>query len=172
LPYAGYGLEITAARLSAPRRRLLLTATALTAVGVPAFLAGRTLGNGDAWADTMRPVSPISNLPPDLARTADWLRENTQGRKVVLGTNWLYEELPIGFYAGLPVDRLWNLRFGPLPATFGPPDLIVLPKESEQLGGGGGFGTAGGSLFAYGRRFDKLLDIGRVSVFTAVTPAG
>lgn len=166
LPYTGRGFEIVAARLRVLGRRLLVGATALTALGIPGFLAARTLGNGDVWADTMRPVSPISNLPPDLSRTAAWLRGNAQGLRTVLGTNWLYEELPIGFYAGLPEDRLWNLRFGPLPATFGPPDLIVMPKDADQLGRGSVFPDHDG-LNAYGRRFARLLDFGKVRVFSA-----
>jgi 4-amino-4-deoxy-L-arabinose transferase-like glycosyltransferase len=171
LPYAGRGLEIFAARLSVMGRRVLLTTAALTAVGIPAFLAARTLGHGDVWADTMRPVSPISNLPPDLSRAAAWLSANAQGRKVVLGTNWLYEELPIWFYAGLTGEQLWNLRFGPLPEGFGQPDLIVLPKDSEQIGRSA-FTVDGDGLSAYGHRFESLLDIGRVRVFAAVGPSG
>jgi hypothetical protein len=170
LPYAGHGLQIATAHLQAAGRRLVFGATAVTALGIPTFLAARTLGSGDVWADTMRPVSPISNLPPDLARTAVWLRGNAHGRRVVLGTNWLYEELPIGFYAGLPDDQLWNLRFGPLPESFGPPDLIVLPKDAEQLGRA--FAVESDGLSAYGRRFDRLLDIGKVRVYRATSPAG
>jgi 4-amino-4-deoxy-L-arabinose transferase-like glycosyltransferase len=172
MPYVGHGLRLGTDQLSFAMRRVVLAATAATAVAIPTFLAARTMGSGDVWADTMRPVSPVSNLPPDLRRTAAWLRANARSRKTVLGTNWLYEELPIGFYAGLSEGQLWNLRFGPLPQQFGKPDLIVVPKECEQLGTGGAFAKDDLGLSAYGLRYDKLLDIGQVTVFGARIPAG
>jgi 4-amino-4-deoxy-L-arabinose transferase-like glycosyltransferase len=172
MPYVGHGLRLATDRLGAAARRVVLASTVATAVAVPTFLAARTMGSGDVWADTMRPVSPVSNLPPDLRRTAAWLRANARSRKTVVGTNWLYEELPIGFYAGLSEGQLWNLRFGPVPQEFGKPDLIVVPKECEQLGTGGAFAKDDLGLTAYGLRYDKLLDIGKVTVFGARTPAG
>jgi len=171
LPYSGGGLAWLAGKLGSPGRRWLWATTALTAVGVPAFLTARTLGKGDSLADTIRPVSAVSNLPPDLASTAAWLRANAHGRKVLLETNWLYEELPIGFYADLPPSQLWNLRFGPVPQSFGAPDLLVLPKDSDLLKRDGAV-PFDGDLLAHGRRFHKLLDIGKVEVFSAEPPAG
>jgi 4-amino-4-deoxy-L-arabinose transferase-like glycosyltransferase len=166
LPYTGRGLELLASGLSSRWRRVLYAATAVTAVGIPGYLAARTVGWSDSLADTMRPISPVSNLPPDLSATAAWLRENARNRKVLLESNWLYEELPIDFYADLPKGQLWNLRFGPIPVEFGLPEVLVLPKSSD-LEAHGGVVLPGGDLLAYGRHFRRLTGFGGVGVFGA-----
>ncbi len=157
LPYTGRGLELIADALRPRWRRPLLVATALTAVGIPAFLAFRTIGRGDSLADTMRPISPVSNLPPDLSATAAWLKEHARGRKVLVESNWLYEELPIEFYAQLPRGQIWNARFGPLPSGFGAPDLVVVPKDADPEGAG----------LTSGKPYQDLVAFGRVKVLAA-----
>jgi 4-amino-4-deoxy-L-arabinose transferase-like glycosyltransferase len=166
MPYVGGGLELLAEELGRRWRPALYAATAISAVAIPAFLAARTMGRSDSWADTMRPISPVSNLPPDLSATASWLKQHAAGRRVVIESNWLYEELPISFYADLPRSQMWNVRYGPAPSDFGVPDLLVVPKDSD-LSAHGGIAAADGGIDAYGRHFHKVIALGRVTIFGA-----
>ena len=133
LPYAGAGLALLWARLPTQHRTRVAMAAGTVAVALPAFLAWRTVGRADRFAETLRPISPVSNLPPEVQATADWIRGHAASRKVEIETNWLYEELPIEFYGHGGGALLFTPRDGPAPSNFEPPDLLVLPKQADVL---------------------------------------
>jgi len=135
-----------------------------TGIGLPSYFAWRTLGRGDSFADTLRPISPVSNLPPDLMAAADWIKVNGADRKVEVETNWLYEELPIEFYGQGTAAMVYSPRDGLPPKGFEPPDLMVLPKESDLLRTGQAH-LDGESLESDGQRFLPLAHLGRVTIF-------
>lgn len=164
LPYAGDGL-LRAFRALAPSRRPLAVGVAIAAaLAVPGFLAWRTLGRGDWVADTLRPVSPISNLPPDLSAASDWLCANAGTRKVEVETNWLFEELPIQFYGQLGGAEVFSPRDGQPRQGFEPPDLLVLPRDSDLLRSNRAR-LQGDLLWRDGQRFTAVAHLGAVTVF-------
>jgi hypothetical protein len=171
LPYAGDGLLRVTRSLQASLRPAFAALAVLTGAGLPAFLAWRTLGKGDSFADTLRPLSPVSNLPPDLEGAADWIRAHAANRKVEVETNWLYEELPIEFYGRGEGAEVYSPRDGAAPPGFEPPDLLVLPKDSDVLKSGEAR-LNGTMLEEDGRRYLAVARMGQVQVFQRIGPGG
>ncbi len=164
LPYAGDGLLRVVRSLPERLRSTAAALAVLTGVGLPSYFAWRTLGLGDSFADTLRPISPVSNLPPDLSAAAQWLRHNGADRKVEIETNWLYEELPIEFYGSGTAAMMFTPLDGIPPKGFEPPDLIVLPNDPDVLRSGEA--RLDGELLEHGgQRFSTVAHLGKVTVF-------
>jgi hypothetical protein len=168
LPYAGEGLLRVVRSLPVRLEPAAVALAAVTGLGLPSYFAWRTLGQGDALADTLRPISPVSNLPPDLTAAAQWLRTNGAHRKVEIETNWLYEELPIEFYGSGTAAMVFTPLDGAAPPKgFEPPDLVVLPRDSDLLRSGEAH--LDGELFEHrGQRFAALAHLGKVTIFERV----
>ena len=168
LPYAGEGLlRVFQSLAQSTARRFIPVAAAaaiLSGVGLPSYFAWRTLGQRDWLANTMRPISPISNLPPDLSAAAQWLKENGAARKVEIETNWLYEELPIELYGSGTAALVFTPLDGQPPKGFEPPDLVVLPDDPDVLRSGEAH-LDGELLALRGRRFSARAHLGKVTVF-------
>jgi len=171
MPYAGDGLLRIGRAL--PSQLLPATAAAAVMAGIalPSYLAWRTLGKGDSFADTLRPISPVSNLPPDLTAAADWIRAHGMHRKVEVETNWLYEELPIEFYGAGNGAIVYSPRDGVAPAGFEPPDLVVLPKDADVLADGEAR-VDGGVLVEEGQKYLAIAKLGKVMVFGRIANQG
>jgi 4-amino-4-deoxy-L-arabinose transferase-like glycosyltransferase len=171
LPYAGHGL-LAVGRWLPARTSGFATAVAVVAgMALPTYFAWRTIGRDDGFADTLRPLSPISNLPPDLSAAADWVRTHAAGQNVEVETNWLYEELPIQFYGQLGGARVFTPREGPPPPGFEPPDVLVLPKESDLIVSGRGR-LEGDTLVRGEQRFSAVTRLGKVIIFRRAPQAG
>ncbi len=164
LPYAGDGL-LRALRSVPQRFKAVAAAVAVASgVGLPSYFAWRTMGQGDSLANTMRPISPVSNLPPDLTAAAEWLRANGADRKIEIETNWLYEELPIEFYGSGTAAMVFTPLDGQAPRGFEPPDLIVLPDNPDVLRSGEAH-LDGELLERQAQRFSPLAHLGKVTFF-------
>ena len=164
LPYAGEGLLRAFRSVQQRFKPVAVAAAVLSGVGLPSYFAWRTLGQADWLANTLRPISPVSNLPPDLSAAAQWLKANGAARKVEIETNWLYEELPIEFYGSGTAAMVFTPLDGQAPKGFEPPDLVVLPNDSDVLRSGEAH-LDGELLEHRGQRFSLLAHLGKVTVF-------
>ncbi len=168
LPYAGPGFEL----LLAARRRgsqIALAATAVfLAVAFPAFIAWRTEGRADAWADTLRPVSPVSNLPPDLEAGAKALEAAIpSGGAVLVDQSPGYEDIALAFYVHLPFDRVWELRRPGMPEELEhrPPPAVIAEFPGGRLEEAGFTRAVDDGIDGFGRHYRLSQKIGRVSIF-------
>jgi hypothetical protein len=83
------------------------------AVAMPLWLGLYTFRADGGWRDSLRPVSPTSTNPETVRRTASWLKAEVaqKGRSLVLDSDELYLDLQIGFFSGLPDERMVRLRW-------------------------------------------------------------
>jgi 4-amino-4-deoxy-L-arabinose transferase-like glycosyltransferase len=113
LPFVALGFGAVAAKLSAPVRHGLVGVTALIALAMPAWLGMFTLGAEQGAAAALTPVSPVSTNPPSVMQVARFLgkRVAPESALVVLDADRKFWDLQIGFYSGLPEDRLARVRW-------------------------------------------------------------
>lgn len=167
LPYAGRGAELLLTERSAGARRVIWLVAAFFAIAFPVYFSWRTEGRSDPWADALRPISPVSNLPPDLAAAAAALTRLAPDRTVLVDSDAAYDDLPLAFYLRLPAARILQLRHQHDRESLrrGPaPDLLAILKGGELIASGLGTPT-GGDLLAFGRRYRQLEQFGRVEIF-------
>jgi hypothetical protein len=173
LPYAGPGFELL---LEGPRRglRIALAASAVVVtLAVPAVITWRTEGKADAWADTLRPVSPVSNLPPDLEAGAKALDEAIGSgnalRCALIDQSPGYEDIALAFYVHLPFDRVWELRRPGMAEELQhrPPPDVIAEMPGGRLEAAGFTRAAGDGIDGFGRHYRLTQKIGRVSIYVA-----
>ncbi|HUB06599.1 MAG TPA: glycosyltransferase family 39 protein [Myxococcales bacterium] len=171
LPYAGAGLELLwVYRPQWPRIGLQATAAA-TALALPAYLAWRTEGRGDAWADTLRPISPVSNLPPDLEAAAAELGQAAGAGPVLVDESPGYEDIAVAFYVPLPLGKVLSLR-RPEDMTLltaGAPPAAIAALEGGGLASSGLVRRDGDALAAFGRHYRLIRRVGRVAIYAVGT---
>jgi hypothetical protein len=172
LPYTGAGLERLLELRWRPIRIALAVATIALTLAFPAYLAWRTEGRADSWADTLRPVSPVSNLPPDLEAGARAL-ETALGRggdaTVLVDSSPGYEDIALAFYIHLPFDRVWELRRPEMPEELKhrPPPTVIAEMPNGRLEEAGYTHAVGDGIDGFGRHYRLVQRIGRVSIFVS-----
>lgn len=117
LPFVATGFVAVASRLAQPMRHGLIGVTALLAVAVPVWLALFTWQAEGGMAVTLNPVSPVAQNPPRVMAVARWLKAEVAPHKdmvVVLDSDPRYVDLQLGFFSGVPEDRLIRVRWGQL----------------------------------------------------------
>jgi hypothetical protein len=147
LPFVALGFGTVAARLSAPVRHGLVGVTALIAVAMPAWLGMFTLGAEQGAAAALIPVSPVSTNPPSVMEVARFLgkRVAPESGLVVLDADAKFRDLQVGFFSGLPEERLARVRWDDFESklTAQTPDYLVrveggdLEKRSDFAARGG-----------------------------------
>jgi hypothetical protein len=172
LPYAGFGFELLLVGRPRIARLLLGTAAVLLALAFPGYLAWRTEGRADGWADTLRPVSPVSNLPPDLEGAASALEAAVRAggeRTVLVDQSPGYEDIALAFYVHLPFDRVWELRRPEMPEALAhrPPPSVIAELPGGRLEEAGFTHPVGDGIDGFGRHYRLDQRIGRVSIFVS-----
>jgi len=83
------------------------------AVVMPVALGVSTFRVDGGWRDGLRPVSPTSTNPQPLMRAARWLEAEVteKGKALVLDSDDRYLDLQLGFFVGLPDERVVRLRW-------------------------------------------------------------
>lgn len=104
LVFAGLGWQVVQ-RWARPVHGLLV---AVLAVAFPVGLGLLTHDRGDRLAERLRPVSPLSELPPAVSAAATWLRAHGDGAgaaailPVVIDHNDGFAGMTVAYYSGLP----------------------------------------------------------------------
>lgn len=113
LPFALPGFELALASRSPLVRRGWLVATVLFAVATPLVMTALTFRKDDSLASSLRPVTPLSTNPPAVMQVAHYLRSEVLpvGGAAVLDADPQYWDLQIGFFSGLPEERLARQRW-------------------------------------------------------------
>ncbi|MHB1847043.1 MAG: glycosyltransferase family 39 protein [Deltaproteobacteria bacterium] len=167
LPYAGRGFELLFSGRSPSARAALAAGSIALALAFPAYLAWRTIGRGDAWADALRPISPVSTLPPDLEAAARALAALGPGRLVLVDSDAAYEDIPVRFYARRPPGELlsWREKRDRARLSQGAvPDLVVLMPHSDLVAAGQAW-AGGDSLIAFGQSYRLRERDGAVTLY-------
>jgi hypothetical protein len=83
------------------------------AVAMPVGLGVSTFRVDGGWRDTLRPVSPTSTNPQPVMRAVRFLEAQGagQGKALAVDTDERYMDLQLGFFTGLPEERLVRLRW-------------------------------------------------------------
>ena len=178
LPYVGRGVELLLAARSPRARTGLAIGIVALALGFPAYFAWRTEGRGDPWADALRPLSPVSNLPPDLEAAAHALTQLARGRQLARGgrttilvdSDDAYDDLPLAFYVRQPENAVLELRERTTREALrhggSSPDLVAVLRNGQLLASVLG-SLSGTELLAFGRRYRPIETHGRVEIFAA-----
>ncbi len=167
LPYAGRGFELLLWGRSRRSQRALALGSLALALAFPGYLAFRTIGRGDPWAEGLRPISPISTLPPDLEATAEALGRLGRGKLVLVDGDPRYEDIPVSFYARLPHERLLEWREKPdreRIARGEVPDLVTLMPQSDLVAAGQAW-AGGEALVAFGQSYRLVERQGALSIY-------
>lgn len=93
--------------------RTVAGASITLAVAMPLGLGLYTFRADGGLRDVLRPVSPTSTNPEPVRRTVDWLKAEVarKGGTLVLDSDDRYMDLQIGFFAGLPDERVVRFRW-------------------------------------------------------------
>jgi hypothetical protein len=167
LPYAGPGFELLLeGRRRAARIAIIATSVVVT-LAVPAIITWRTEGKADAWADTLRPVSPVSNLPPDLEAGAKALETAIGSGNALIDQSPGYEDIALAFYVHLPFDRVWELRRPGMAEDLEhrPAPDVIAEMPGGRLEEAGFTRAAGDGIDGFGRHYRLAQKIGRVSIY-------
>jgi 4-amino-4-deoxy-L-arabinose transferase-like glycosyltransferase len=113
LPFVLPGFEASMAGRSSVTRRTWAVAAAVLAVATPLVLTALTFRKDTNVASSLRPVSPVSTNPPNVMQVARYLRSEVlpTGGAAVLDADPQYWDLQIGFFSGLPDERLARKRW-------------------------------------------------------------
>jgi 4-amino-4-deoxy-L-arabinose transferase-like glycosyltransferase len=113
LPFVLPGFEASMAGRSTVTRRSWAVAAAALAVATPLLFTALTFRKDDTLASSLRPVSPVSTNPPNVMQVARYLRVEVLplGGAAVLDADPQYWDLQIGFFSGLPEERLARKRW-------------------------------------------------------------
>jgi 4-amino-4-deoxy-L-arabinose transferase-like glycosyltransferase len=113
LPFVLPGFEVSLAGRTPLVRRGWAWATVLFAVLTPLVMTAVTFRKDDTLASSLRPVTPVSTNPPAVMQVAHYLRSEVLpvGGAAVLDADPQYWDLPIGFFSGLPEERLARQRW-------------------------------------------------------------
>ena len=113
LPFVLPGFEASMAGRAPTTRRRWAVATALVAVATPLVMTALTFRKDDGVASSLRPVTPLSTNPPAVMQVARYLRTEVLpvGGSAVIDADPEYWDLQIGFFSGLPEERLARQRW-------------------------------------------------------------
>jgi hypothetical protein len=113
LPFVMYGFLACVRAWGALAGRAVAGGSIALAVALPLWLGLYTFRAEGGLRDVLRPVSPTSTNPEPVRRTADWLEAEVarKGKSLVLDSDDQYLDLQIGFFAGLPDERVVRLRW-------------------------------------------------------------
>jgi len=113
LPFVLPGYEAALAGRSAARRRTWAVAAVALAVLTPLAVGVATFRRDDTVASSLRPVTPLSTNPPAVMQVARYLSSEVgpRGGAVILDADPLYWDLQIGFFGGLPEERMARQRW-------------------------------------------------------------
>lgn len=112
LPFVHAGFEALTRGRSLIVRRSLGSLAVATAVGFPLWLGLFTYRAEGQWQDWLRPVSPTSTNSEVVRNAAQFIREqiSSTGKALILDSDPNYLELQVGFFGGLPRDRMAFVR--------------------------------------------------------------
>jgi len=113
LPFVFPGFEAALAGRSVLARRAWAAAAVLLAVVTPLLLGVVTFRREDGVASSLRPVAPVSTNPQSVMQVARYLRSEVgpRGGAAVLDSDPLYWDVQIGFFGGLPEERMARQRW-------------------------------------------------------------
>jgi 4-amino-4-deoxy-L-arabinose transferase-like glycosyltransferase len=113
LPFVLPGFDVAMAGRSTVTRRSWGVATAVVAVALPLAFTALTFRKDDSLASSLRPVTPLSTNPLAVMQVAHYLRSEVLpvGGAAVIDADPLYMDLQIGFFSGLPEERLARKRW-------------------------------------------------------------
>ncbi len=113
LPFLLPGFEAAMAGRSPVSRRSWVVATVLVAVVTPLAMTAVSFRKDDGLASSLRPVAPVSTNPPQVMKVANYLQTEVlpNGRAAVIDSDPHYWDLQIGFFSGLPEERLARQRW-------------------------------------------------------------
>ncbi len=110
--YVDDGFDWLCGRLGPTSRRALAGVTAATAVGFVLWLGWFTAWKTGPREDTLRPIAPLSTMPVDQMQVARFLgRSATGDGLVILDEAPEYTDINVGFFTGLPENRLARRRW-------------------------------------------------------------
>jgi 4-amino-4-deoxy-L-arabinose transferase-like glycosyltransferase len=113
LPFVLPGFDSAMAGRPAVTRRRWALATVFLAVATPLVMTALTLRKDDGVASSLRPITPLSTNPPAVMQVAHYLRSEVLpvGGAAVIDADPVYWDLQIGFFSGLPEERLARKRW-------------------------------------------------------------
>jgi len=113
LPFVVPGFEAALAGRSAFKRRAWASAAVLVAVATPLVLGVLTFRRDGGVASSLRPVAPVSTNPLPVMQLARYLRTEVgpRGGAAVLDSDPFYWDIQIGFFGGLPEERMARQRW-------------------------------------------------------------
>jgi hypothetical protein len=113
LPFVMYGFLACVRAWGEQAGRAVAGGSIALAVAMPLWLGLYTFRAEGGLRDVLRPVSPTSTNSEPVRRTVDWLEAEVarKGKSLVLDSDDGYLDLQIGFFAGLPDERVVRLRW-------------------------------------------------------------
>jgi hypothetical protein len=110
--YVDDGFTWLCARLPAPGRKAAAAATGALALGTTIWLGDVTAFKTGSLADILRPISPLSTIPIDQMALARFLKAHVApGELAILDEAPQYKDINVGFFTGLPEERLARRRW-------------------------------------------------------------
>jgi hypothetical protein len=159
LPFVLPGFEAAMAGRPPVTRRRWAAATALLALATPLVMTALTFRKDNGVASSLRPVTPLSTNPPAVMQVAHYLRNEVLpvGGAAVIDADPAYWDLQIGFFSGLPEERLARQRWDIFRerVASAKPDTVVrhegggLDKEAD-------FSVDGQKLYFAGKVFHEV----------------
>jgi hypothetical protein len=113
LPFVALGFWACVRAWGERAGRVVAGGSIALAVVMPVALGVSTFRVDGGWRDGLRPVSPISTNPQPLMRAARWLEAEVaeKGKAMVLDSDERYLDLQLGFFVGLPDERVVRMRW-------------------------------------------------------------
>lgn len=113
LPFVALGFWECARAWGERASRAVAGGSIALAVVMPVALGVSTFRADGGWRDLLRPVSPTSTNPQPLMRSARWLEAEVaeKGKALVLDSDDRYLDLQLGFFVGLPDERVVRMRW-------------------------------------------------------------
>jgi len=113
LPFVALGFWECVRAWGARAGRAVAGASIALAVVMPVALGLSTFRVEGGWRDVLRPVSPTSTNPQPVMQAARWLEAEVaeKGKALVLDSDDRYLDLQLGFFVGLPEERVVRVRW-------------------------------------------------------------
>ncbi|MGO8970222.1 MAG: glycosyltransferase family 39 protein [Myxococcaceae bacterium] len=159
LPFVLPGFEASMAGRSPVARRSWAMATVFLALATPLMMTAVTFRKDDGLASSLRPVTPLSTNPPKVMRVAQYLRTEVlpNGGAAVIDADPEYWDLQIGFFSGLPEERLARQRWENFreQVALAKPDTLVR-HEAGRLSHEADLHVDGQTLYFAGEVFHEV----------------
>jgi hypothetical protein len=113
LPFVGLGFWTCVRAWGEQAGRAVAGGSIALAVVMPVALGVSTFRVDGGWRDGLRPVSPTSTNPQPLMQAVRWLEAEVteKGKALVLDSDDRYLDLQLGFFVGLPEERVVRMRW-------------------------------------------------------------